>query len=224
LHSGAFRYSRRIETNRRENSLESQMQNRTQNKLKILTKALIVTGVIGAVSLPVAAKKYRDHNSYNNSAYDYARVVNVDPIYETYQVNHPIEKCYDKRVPVTYEKRYSDRGSRTPDILGAVIGGAIGNQFGDGRGRKIATVAGAVLGGSIGRDVRRANKHKRHYDRHEPVRYRTVQHCEVKDSYTTKQEIVGYDVDYKYRGNVFHTRLDQDPGEKIKVKVTVNPV
>lgn len=36
---------------------------------------------------------------------------------------------------------------------GAVIGGLIGNQIGDGNGRKLATVGGAVAGGAIGRKV-----------------------------------------------------------------------
>ena len=114
--------------------------------------------------------------------------------------------------------------SRTPDILGAVIGGAIGNQFGNGDGRKIATVAGAVLGGSIGRDFRKSGSHKRSYASNHKSAYKVVQHCDVVDSYVTKKKIVGYDVAYKYRGNVFYTNLNRHPGDKIKVKITVNPV
>ena len=44
--------------------------------------------------------------------------------------------------------------SYTPEITGAIVGGAIGNQFGSGSGRDIATVAGAALGGSIGHDYK----------------------------------------------------------------------
>jgi len=198
----------------------------TQNKLKTVTKSLIIAGVIGAVSLPVAAKKYR--NDYSNSAYDYARVVKVDPVIETYQVNHPVEKCWDERVPVR-ERRHSRGGydSKTPEIFGAIIGGVVGNRIGKrggGKARDVATVAGAVLGGSIARDVKHKNRRHHEYGRYERTRYETVQHCEVKDSYTTKEEVIGYDVAYKYRGNVFHTQMDQHPGEKIKVKVTVDPV
>jgi uncharacterized protein YcfJ len=40
----------------------------------------------------------------------------------------------------------------------------------------------------------------------------------------TKEEVVGYDVAYKYRGSVFHTQMADHPGNKIKVKVTVDPV
>lgn len=47
-------------------------------------------------------------------------------------------------------------GSRsyTPEITGAIVGGAIGNRFGSGSGRDIATVAGAALGGSLGHDYK----------------------------------------------------------------------
>lgn len=38
-------------------------------------------------------------------------------------------------------------------VLGAVIGGALGNQVGKGDGRTAATIAGAVIGGAVGHDV-----------------------------------------------------------------------
>jgi outer membrane lipoprotein SlyB len=40
-------------------------------------------------------------------------------------------------------------------VLGAIIGGALGNQVGKGDGRKAATIAGAVVGGLVGRDIDR---------------------------------------------------------------------
>lgn len=36
-------------------------------------------------------------------------------------------------------------------LLGAVVGGLIGNQFGDGHGRQVATAVGAVAGAGIAR-------------------------------------------------------------------------
>lgn len=210
----------------------------TQTKLNALTRSLIVAGVVAAVSLPAVAKNYRNssdgysenHYGSSNSAYDYAKVVNVNPVLETYQVNNPVEKCWDERVPVRkshYSKRRYD--SKTPEIFGALIGAAVGNRLGKkggGKARDVATVAGAVLGGSVARDVKHKNRARRdHYnDRYERTRYRTVKQCELRDSYTTKEQVVGYDVAYKYRGNVFYTQMDQHPGNKIKVKITVDPV
>lgn len=38
-------------------------------------------------------------------------------------------------------------------VLGAIVGGALGNQVGKGDGRKAATVAGAVVGGFAGNEI-----------------------------------------------------------------------
>ncbi|MCF6199381.1 MAG: glycine zipper 2TM domain-containing protein [Hyphomicrobiaceae bacterium] len=40
-------------------------------------------------------------------------------------------------------------------VVGAVAGGAIGNQFGKGDGRTVATIAGILIGGIIGSDIGR---------------------------------------------------------------------
>lgn len=195
--------------------------------LKRLALPLAIASAVALISVPVAAKKYR---SYNNETYDYAKVISVDPVYESYQVNKPVEHCYDEQVRVRddhrYDRRYGRHDSKTPEIVGGIIGGAIGNRIGKkggGKARDVATVVGAVLGGSIARDVKHKNRHQRER-RYNRDRYETVQRCETRDSYTTRQELVGYDVSYKYRGNVFHSQLDQHPGDRIKVKVTVDPV
>lgn len=210
----------------------------TKNTRKTFTRSLIAAVVIGAISLPVAAGKNRGISNYDNATFDYAQVVSVDPLVEKYQVNQPIERCWDEQVSTQQrypQNRHPNSKSRTPEVLGAIIGGVIGNQVGKrggGKARDVATVAGAILGGSIGHDVKNNNRRydssrygsSRYDDRYQTIRYQTVQRCEVKDSYVTKEEIVGYDVAYKYRGNVFHTQMNQHPGDKIKVKVTVNPV
>lgn len=211
------------------------MTSKLNTKLKTVGTAMIIAGVIGGVSMPVAAKKYRDYRDTNRSTYDYAKVVDVAPIIETHKVNNPIEQCWDEKVPSRSRQhsRYDDRdrthSSRSGELLGAIIGGAIGNQFGKGRGKKVATAAGAVLGASVAHDVKHANRDKKRYgrynDRHSGYdRYEVVQRCELRDNYTVEEQIVGYNVAYKYRGNVFHTEMDRDPGNKIKVRVTVDPV
>ncbi len=211
------------------------LKNKSTSKIAVSVMAAIS---IATVALPASAAKYR--NNYDNSSYDYARVVSVDPLLETYQVNEPVEHCWNERV--AYREDYYDRDrsrqysprskSRTPDVLGAIIGGVIGNQVGKrggGKARDVATVAGAVLGGSIGRDVRNQRKYNERYsndrydDQRHATRYETVQQCELKDSYITKERVVGYDVGYKYKGKVFYSKFDQHPGDRVKVKVTVRP-
>lgn len=197
----------------------------THKPRKIVSRTLIAAIVAGTISLPVVAGKHRSNSHYDNATFDYARVITVDPVIERYEVNEPVEQCWNEKVRHYSHNEYRRNKSRTPEVLGAIIGGVIGNQVGKnggGRSRDIATVAGAVLGGSIGRDVK--HNSRRYNDRYESARYETVRRCELKDSYVTKEHVVGYDVAYKYRGNVFYTQLDEHPGDKIKVKVTVNPV
>ena len=61
------------------------------------------------------------------------------------QVPYDVEVC--KRV----HQGTSD-GSATNEIIGAIFGGAIGNQFGEGDGKDAMTLAGMFLGASLAHD------------------------------------------------------------------------
>ncbi|PKI13785.1 glycine zipper 2TM domain-containing protein [Colwellia sp. 12G3] len=50
---------------------------------------------------------------------------------------------------ISQEELVQDKNSGWKTFGGALIGGAIGNQFGGGSGRDIATVLGAVIGGRM---------------------------------------------------------------------------
>lgn len=138
--------------------------------------------------------------------YDTARVLQVQPIYETVQVSHPSQRCWEEPV---YHRGSGD--SAVPMITGAIIGGAVGNQFGKGHGRDAMTVAGLLLGGAIGNDIGR-NSYSPGYETME-------RRCSVEDHYTTRQEVVGYRVKYSYNGHVNWTRTETHPGRYIKVSV-----
>ena len=38
-----------------------------------------------------------------------------------------------------------------------------------------------------------------------------------------ERRLVGYDVEYQYKGERFMSRLDQDPGNRLRVRVSVVP-
>jgi len=61
------------------------------------------------------------------------------------QVPYEVEVC--KRV----HQGVGD-GSATNEIIGAIFGGAIGNQFGEGDGKDAMTLAGMFLGASLAHD------------------------------------------------------------------------
>lgn len=188
-------------------------------KQSVLVASLATAiGFTGITQVAQAQNGYQYSSTGPDSVIDSARVVNVDPVIERYQVNNPTEHCWNERVPTS--NRVKNK-SYTPEVFGALIGAAVGNRFGSGSGRDAATVAGALLGTTIGRDI----KHQRNgqYARG-ATRYDVVQRCETRDSFVTEERVVGYNVDYKYKGKIYQTFLDQDPGDRIKVRVSVEPL
>ena len=39
-----------------------------------------------------------------------------------------------------------------------------------------------------------------------------------------ERRVVAYDVEYQYKGDVFMSRLDRDPGSRLRIRVSVTPV
>ncbi|BAN68756.1 glycine zipper 2TM domain-containing protein [endosymbiont of unidentified scaly snail isolate Monju] len=158
-----------------------------------------------------------DHDEYRHRGpfEDTARVIRVTPIYETVRVSVPEERCWKERY---YQRSdYGHDDSYTPPIVGAIVGGVVGNQFGRGSGKTAMTVAGSLLGASIARDLN-------HGDRHVDYRPRHRRRCEVTDRVEEHEEIVAYRVKYRYKGRVFHTRMNHHPGKHIRVRVDVRPI
>ena len=177
----------------------------------VLAGLLSVTGVALASPPPWAnSRQYRDRDDY-----DYAPVTRVEPIVRQVRIETPRRECYDDTRYVESRGHISDPdvGGRT--ILGSIIGGVIGHQFGSGRGRDAATVAGAMIGAGVGYD----SATRRYSEPREEV----VQRCDVRYDHNYEERIDGYRVTYEYNGREYITRLPYDPGERIKVRVAVAP-
>ncbi len=142
--------------------------------------------------------------------YAWAEVLDAIPVYQTVRRVEPLQECYETQV---YERRSR---SSTPTILGAVLGGALGHAVGHSNtNKKVGVAVGAILGGSIGRDIGRRQHHGGH---------RTKTQCDLVEQVREEERLVGYDVRYQYNGQVYATRMDRDPGERIRVRVRVTPV
>ena len=79
--------------------------------------------------------------------FEYAKVVDVQPIYENYQIPETRRVCNNNnnngnyngnRNRTRYSQPHSNGGGA---LLGGIIGGIIGNRFGKGNGRRAATAA-----------------------------------------------------------------------------------
>lgn len=186
---------------------------------RILTATALALGIAAAGSASA-------YGPYDEDQYDWARVVRVDPILDRYEEPVPREVCYDQPVD-RYEPRYVyepgyRRDTTGPAILGALIGGALGNQVGKGDGRKAATIVGAVAGGSIA--ANNARRRGRYVDAGGTVRRDYEQRCETRTEYRTEERVVAYDVTYDYHGRVGHMRTNAHPGNRVRVAVDVRPV
>jgi len=183
-----------------------------------MNKTQLIIALSGALMLGVSSGAMAGHHAEQpaphgaqQARYDYARVTNVEPIYRTVRINTPRQECWDEQ-RVAYNPGYQ---SGTPTIIGGLIGGAIGNQFGKGHGKDVATIAGALLGGSLARDSQNNNRAGGHTDTRVETACRTVNEAHEE------QRIDGYRVSYKYRGQFYTTRMNRDPGKRVRVQVQV---
>jgi uncharacterized protein YcfJ len=174
-----------------------------------MLKSLFVV-LLMAVASTAVAQDYPPPPPPDNGGnvhYGWADVLRVDPVYAAVD-DPPPQQCYQQQ---TVRQDHDHTGGT---VLGAIVGGVLGHTIGKGDGRKAATVAGAVAGGAIGNRVSAA--HDRTY-----VDPQTV--CQPVDNYAPQRRIVAYDVEYRYRGEVYVSRLGFDPGERLRVKVRVAP-
>lgn len=158
------------------------------------------------IALPAVLLSTPGQAGHPQVFYDHARVVRVKPIIELVDVATPRRECWDE----VHAPRRDD--SYTGLILGGILGGAVGSQVGHGSGRTAATLAGTVLGASIANDIR---GNRRRYESE------AVHRCRVVDEYYQEEKIVGYRVKYRYQGQLFVTRMDYDPGDEVRVRVSV---
>ncbi|MFT5721877.1 MAG: hypothetical protein ACI9W6_002195 [Motiliproteus sp.] len=203
-----------------------------------LVTGLLVTGLSVAglgISSAWADSSRNDRHSYDRHSYDskehrkphrkhsgqtFARVVAVDPITQAVAQRIPHQQCWTERV--RYEGSNEGYRSNTAAIFGGILGAAIGNNIGRNHhrdNRNIKTLAGGLLGAAIGGEIS-ANRRSPQL----PARYRNEERCSTEYETRWQQTITGYNVTYRYQGETYNTRMDYDPGAKIRVNVQVRPV
>jgi uncharacterized protein YcfJ len=145
-----------------------------------------------------------------NTHYGWADVLRVDPIYRVVRVERPQQQCYNQPV-----ERVDRRGSAAGTVIGAIVGGVLGNTVGKGDGRRAATVVGAVAGGAIGNKVG---------SKEDSVQQGSVTQCQDVSEVHEERRIVAYNVEYRYRGDIYVSRLPYDPGDRLRIRISVSPV
>lgn len=149
------------------------------------------------------------HDQDRDGGWEEAPVVSAVPIYDEIQVRRPRQECVDR--PVTERTVYRGHSDPGAVLLGGLIGGVIGHQFGGGHGRDVATAAGALIGASHGAD--------RSYQDGRVVERTTTETTCRQVHYTRDERVLqGYDVTYRFHGRAYHTHTRQNPGSHIRVR------
>ncbi|OIO83030.1 MAG: hypothetical protein AUJ88_00605 [Gallionellaceae bacterium CG1_02_56_997] len=99
--------------------------------------------------------------------------------------------------------------SMTGSIVGGLAGALLGSQVGGGSGKKAATAAGGVAGVLIGDRVANPDQ----------PGSQQVERC--RDVENSREVIKGYNVTYRYNGRDVTTTLPYDPGNSVRVGVSL---
>ena len=167
--------------------------------MKIIVKSLVLISLFLGTQMAIAV-----------SFTDYATVTSVEKVYKQYMTEEPYQECYIKE---TLQQNTGD-GSATNEIMGAILGGAIGNQFGEGDGKEVMTLAGIVLGASMANDAEKANSSG------QVVVSQEI--CETKVRKSIEKRLSHYLVNINYEGRDLSFTSNKRPyDDVIKVKVTV---
>ncbi|MDH3450962.1 MAG: glycine zipper 2TM domain-containing protein [Gammaproteobacteria bacterium] len=180
-----------------------------------MNKHLIASLSAAAIALTTASHAGQRAESFT----DNAQVIDVEPIVRTVRIEHPRRECWDEEVRHSAHSHHGHNPGGM--IVGGVIGGLVGNSLGrrinKGRGRYAATAVGTLIGAAVGQS---AGEH--HHRESGGNGYR--EHCRAYVDYSTEERVQGYWVTYRYRGEEFRTRMAQQPGETLRVRVRVIPL
>ena len=189
--------------------------------------------------------RYGSANADADAYYtDTARVVRVDPVFARgTRVPAAGQRCYTEQGTYTggygngtyrddgYGGAYGDQrtygtgsttGRNVATVIGGVVGAALGSQVGGGSARYATAAIGSMVGGMAGRQV---------YESSHRPQVASVRVCDPVPAgqdgmYGTGYEderVDGYDVTYEYAGRTYVTRTQYNPGNRIRVRVNVQP-
>ena len=167
-------------------------------------KNIVVKSVLTTALLAAAGVSFAQANAGNA----FGVVISSTPVVQ--QVTVPKQVC---TTTTTYNTQPSGGGA----LIGAVVGGALGNQFGRGHGqdgRAVATVIGALGGGIVGNQIE-AQNYPGYATQH------AGQSCHTQN--TVENRTIAQNVLYEYAGQRFNVQMpangDFRPGVRIALQV-----
>ncbi|HEY0333522.1 MAG TPA: hypothetical protein VGC74_07405 [Stenotrophomonas sp.] len=129
-----------------------------------------------------------------NVKLDYAQVLNVEPVYQTLRASRTEEQCDP---PAGTSAKPAAEGEGEPAGEGRVT--KMMDSVKDIFSRRHDTVVPA------------------------PAPTSTRRNCKVVEVGREFRRPIAYDVDYVYKGTKYRSRLPEDPGNRLRVRVSVTP-
>ena len=148
--------------------------------------------VVPPITVPAAQQKF-------------ATVLDVQPVEE--RTATPRQECYQE--VITHTAPAEDPHQVAGMLGGALLGGVLGHQVGDGRGKDLATVVGVAAGAYGGKKAQQRYQQSKTWTTKE-LRCETVTDVMVK--------IRGYDVSYEIDGKIATVRMANHPGKKVALR------
>jgi uncharacterized protein YcfJ len=166
-------------------------------------QAKLMISALGLCALPLAQAADFE---------DFGRVVRVQPRVE--QVRTPRQECRTEYVQAPVQQQRGSGGT----VVGGIAGALLGSQVGGGNGKVAAAAAGAIAGAMVGDHVE--NDGRNNYNGQ--VQEQAVRQCRTVEAVESRN--AGYEVTYEYRGHTYTEVMNRDPGERIRVRVSVEPL
>ena len=164
-------------------------------------QAKLILSALGICALPLAQA---------GDFEDFGRVVRVQPRVE--QIRTPHRECRTDYVQAPVAQPRSQGGS----VIGGIAGALLGSTVGSGNGKVAAAAAGGIAGAMVGNNIDNQN------NAYAPqTQEQAVQRCRTVDS--VEQRTTGYDVTYDYRGHTYTAFSNTEPGDRIRLRVSVEP-
>lgn len=165
------------------------------------------------------AQNCRDERfAVGNGGYEERRVYGGDGYYDRgYDDGYAGDRPYG-----------STAGRTTAAIVGGVLGAVVGSKVGGGSARYATSALGSLAGSAAGRAVYEQTVRNR-----TPPRTATITTCDPipegrygsDGGYASNRygDVRQYDVTYEYAGRQYVARTDHHPGDRIRVRVDVQP-
>lgn len=218
--------------------------------MKHLTASVLAIAMTATAA--TASAQVSSYPSYPTQGghYDYARVLRVDPVYDSryggrYAASTGTTRCVESRTYAggydrgyddryardryyrdEYRDPYADRYGRTSNggsTAATVIGGIVGAVVGSQVGGGSARYATSAIGSMVGGMAGRQIYEQTQRNRQPRVGVATACDPIPVGDYEQGRGASMYDVTYEYGGRSYTTRTSYHPGDRIRVRVDVRP-